>query len=158
MSEVGFLNERPILVVEDTQDDFETVVEAARRARLQNPLVHAPDADAAHGLLASASRDTFAFMLLDYNLPGMDGLTFLREVRQDPIHAKLPVVVFTSSVNPRDRDAFYAAGADAFHIKQLRFEDCLSTLQHIFDKWLKQQTVPQPIDFLALPLPQDRLS
>lgn len=134
------------MVVEDSADDFETVCMAARLAGVTNPLVHALNADLALAILDAAPAGSFSFMLLDFNLPGTDGLTFLSQFRQHPAHAQLPVVVFTASVNPRDRAGFLAAGADAFYVKTVRFEQCLETLAEIFARWL-----PAPMSDLMAP-------
>jgi two-component system, chemotaxis family, chemotaxis protein CheY len=142
MSEFAAEHARPVLVVEDSSDDFDTVVEAARRARVRNRLVHAASADAALQVLAAPRHSPFAFVLLDCCLPGEDGLTLLQHLRRNPATVWLPVVVFTASVNPRDRNAFYAAGANAYHVKRVRFEDCLSTVQDIFRYWLQQVVLP----------------
>jgi two-component system, chemotaxis family, chemotaxis protein CheY len=144
MTELGAVHSRPVLVVEDSTDDFDTVVEAARLARIRNRLVHAPSADAARQVLAAARHIPFAFVLLDCSLPGEDGLTLLQDLRRDPATVLLPVVVFTASVNPRDRNAFYAAGANAYHVKRVQFEDCLSTVQDIFRYWLQHVVLPDP--------------
>jgi CheY-like chemotaxis protein len=132
----------PILVVDDSDDDFDTVSIAARRANISNLLVHARDADEARSLLFAVPGVAFAFMLLDCNLPGEDGLTLLEEVRRDPQHHSLPVIVLTASINPRDRDAFYAAGGNAYHVKLVNFEDGLANLEHVFHYWLTQVVLP----------------
>jgi two-component system, chemotaxis family, chemotaxis protein CheY len=142
VDETAIFRTRPILVVEDSSDDFDTVVEAARRALIRNRLVQACSATAARETLAAHHANPFAFVLLDCSLPGEDGLTFLQELRASPATALLPVVVFTASVNPRDRDAFYAAGANAYHVKKVRFEDCLATLSAIFSYWLGSVVLP----------------
>ncbi len=133
---------RPVLVVEDSDDDFDTVVVAATRAKVCNRLVRATGADAAQRLLALDPAGTFAFMLLDYNLPGMDGLGLLDQVRRNGMLTHLPVVVFTTSVSPLDRDAFRAAGASAFHVKSVQYADCLRTITSIFDRWLMRTAPP----------------
>jgi two-component system, chemotaxis family, chemotaxis protein CheY len=132
----------PVLVVEDSADDFDTVVEALLRARIRNRLVHVTDADSARRALATPGRSPFAFILLDCSLPGEDGLNLLQELRRDPTTAMVPVVVFTASANPRDLNAFYAAGANAYHVKRVRFEDCVSSIQDIFRYWLGQVMLP----------------
>jgi CheY-like chemotaxis protein len=129
---------RPVLVVEDSDDDFDTVVHAATLAHVPNRLIRAADADVALSLLARTPASALAFMLLDYDLPGLDGLALLDHVRRDFSPADLPVVVFTTSVNPRDREAFCAAGASAFHVKSVQHADCLRTLGSIFTQWLNR--------------------
>ena len=133
---------RPVLVVEDSDDDFDTVVAAAARAKVGNRLIRVADADVARRLLATDAASRFAFMLLDYNLRGLDGLAFLDQIRRDGSLAGLPVVVFTTSVNPRDRAVFFAAGASAFHVKSVQYTDCLDTLESIFGHWLHRAPAP----------------
>ncbi|MFM9916257.1 MAG: response regulator [Rhizobacter sp.] len=134
---------RPVLVVEDSDDDFDTVVEAATRAGVGNRLIRAADAEIARSLLAREAAGSFSFILLDYNLPCLDGLAFLEILRRDPVLAALPVVIYTTSVNPRDRDAFLRTGANAFHLKSVQHADSLRTLESIFDHWLTR-AAPAP--------------
>ncbi len=140
---------RAVLVVEDSDDDFDTVVAAAKLAGIGNPLLRAVDADAAATLLFGPSAADFAFMLLDYKLPGLDGLSLLRRVRLTPRLSQLPIIVFTTSSNPGDRALFYGAGANAFHIKEVQYPACLQTLQAIFDYWLKRVVLPKGLNTLA---------
>ncbi len=133
---------RAVLVVEDSDDDFDTVVEAAGRAPVPIRLVRAANADIAQELLTLDGSSLFAFMLLDYNLPGLDGLTFLQQVRRNPLLAGMPAVIFTSSANPYERDAFYGAGANAYHVKQVQHSDCLRTVDAIFEYWLNRVALP----------------
>ncbi len=150
--EPGQAERRPVLVVEDSADDFDTVVVAAQRARVANRLVHAADADAAARLFGQEPAGSFAFVLLDYNLPGVDGLVFLRRMREG-LQARLPAVILTTSVNPCDRDAFYKAGANAYHLKQVQYSECLRTLEAIFNYWLHRVALPghAPLPALAEP-------
>lgn len=132
----------PILVVDDSDDDFDTVVLAAQQARIGNALVHARDADEARRMLSLVPPVDYAFVLLDCNLPGEDGLSLLEELRQHPRHRMLPVIVLTASINPRDRDAFYAAGINAYHVKMVNFEEGLANLANVFRYWLTQVVLP----------------
>jgi CheY-like chemotaxis protein len=125
---------RPVLVVEDSDDDFDTMLIAAARANVSNPLVRAADADAARRLLATDTAGSFSFMLLDHNLPGTDGLDLLEQARRDGSLAGLAVVVFSTSVNPGDRALFLAAGAGAFHVKSVQYTHFDGTASH---QWVK---------------------
>jgi CheY-like chemotaxis protein len=129
------------LVIEDSEDDFDTVEMAASRLAPPPQLVHAPDADAAARAL---ERAAFSLVLLDINLPGTSGEALLGDIRRAPGTQLLPVVVYTTSVNPRDRDACYAAGANAYHEKCVRFDTCLETLEGIFRYWLTRVELPEP--------------
>ena len=104
-------NRFPVLVVEHDEDDFDTVVEAASRADVGNRMVHAVDADSAQGMLVHVPVGCFACMLPGHNLPGQHGLTCLRRIRRNRLLAKRQTTIFTTSRNPRNRDACYDAGA-----------------------------------------------
>lgn len=140
--DAGHTDPRPVLVVEDSDDDFDTVRLAAALAKVSNRLVRAVGSDAAMQLLAEHPPGTFAFMLLDYNLPGADGLALLRHLRGTGLLGQLPTVVLTTSVDPRDRLAFGAAGASAFHVKSVRHAEGLRVLGAIFDAWLNRAPLP----------------
>jgi CheY-like chemotaxis protein len=134
----------PILVVEDSLEDFDTVCEAARRLGVPNDLVHAPDAENAHQRLEelTGSAGAFAFVLLDQSLPGTNGDGFLREIRKRPEFQILPVVVLSGSTSLTDCNKCYEAGANAYHVKPVRFDEHLSTVQSIFRYWLQMTTLP----------------
>lgn len=144
MTDLDVFRARPILVVEDSDDDFDTVLEAARLAQVRNRILRADTAESGRAMLAGQVANPFAFVLLDCSLPGEGGLAFLQAMRSSPATALLPAVVFTASINPRDRDAFYAAGANAYHVKKVGFDDCLATLDAIFRYWLCSAVLPDP--------------
>ena len=143
--------ELPVLVIEDSEIDFDTVLEAMRKSTIKNKIVHAVDADEAMRLLLPLTdASKFSFILLDHNLPGMSGCDFLRELRTMPRFRSIPVILYTTSSNPRDRDACYNAGANAYHVKSVRFDECLQILGDVFDYWLKRVALPAPGDFKCL--------
>jgi CheY-like chemotaxis protein len=137
--------DRPVLVVEDCDEDFDTILEAVRRNGIRNPILRATDAvQAAQLLPPSATAQPFALVLLDQNLPGTSGCELLRELRREPWYRALPVVIYTTSDNPRDRSACYEAGANAYHVKSVRFEECLQTLTDLLHYWLERVNLPDP--------------
>src|SRR5215212_3654714 len=96
-----------ILLIEDDEVDAEAVGRALRQQQLANPLIHAPDGlcalDLLRGRPGEAPLPKPYIILLDMNMPGMNGLEFLRELRQDPALAESVVFVVTSSTNPQDK-------------------------------------------------------
>lgn len=134
-----------ILVVEDSDEDFETVLDAARGAGVRHPIVRALSGGQALQLLGGPARgrDTLpAFLLLDLNTAGDDGREALRDIRQDAGLRTLPLVVLSASANPRDLDHCYSLGANAYHVKPVNHAAHLRVLQQIFDYWLGSVQLP----------------
>lgn len=134
-----------ILVVEDSDEDFETVHDAARRGGLARPIVRASSGEECLRLLRDATRrrDALpALVLLDLNTPGDDGRDALRDIRSDPSLEALPLVVLSGSANPRDLQFCYRQGANAYHVKPVDHAAHLRVLQQIFDYWLGSVVLP----------------
>lgn len=136
---------RSILVLEDSDEDFATVQDAARLAGLPNPIVRACAAGECLRLLRGELQGRAAaplLVLLDLNTPGDDGREALRAIRQDETLKTLPLVVLSASANPRDLQFCYAAGANAYHVKPVEHALHLQLLQQIFAYWLSSVTLP----------------
>jgi len=72
-------------------------------------------------------------VLMDIQLPGINGMEALRQVRGDPGCAKIPVVAFTASVTPTDRSQISAAGFDAFISKPINLKEFLETVKRLLE-------------------------
>jgi CheY-like chemotaxis protein len=134
-----------ILVVEDSDEDFETVQDAARRGGVCHPIVRAGSGDECLRLLRGAARrrDALpALVLLDLNTPGDDGRVVLREIRSDANLDTLPLVVLSGSASPRDLQHCYREGANAYHVKPVDHAAHLQVLQQIFAYWLGSVVLP----------------
>ncbi len=143
-----------ILVVEDSDEDFDTVRDAARRAALPQEIRRATTGDAALGLLADWERENQALpalVLLDLNTPGGDGREVLRAVRENPRLRALPLVVLSTSDNPRDLDFCYTSGANAYHTKPVGYPAHLAVLQQIFHYWLTAVSLPGGVQLSSTP-------
>src|SRR5215211_7660819 len=106
--------EQIILLVEDNDDDAELTLMAFKRARISNPIVRARDGEEALDYLLGrgthAGRDITslpAVVLLDLNLPKVEGLDVLSAIRADDRTRSVPVVVLTSSDEEQDRIGAY---------------------------------------------------
>ncbi len=135
----------PILVVEDSDEDFETVQDAARLGGVSNPIVRAVSGTECLGWLRGAARRRVglpALVLMDLNTPSDDGREARREIRTDIGLQTLPVVVLSASANPRDLQFCYASGANAYHVKPVEHAQHLQVLQQLFAYWLGSVVLP----------------
>ena len=128
-----------ILVVEDNDEDFETVVEAARRGAIPRLVRRATSGGECLRMLQESmmNRSSLpALVLLDLNTPGDDGREALRLIKSCPQLRAIPTVVLSTSSNPRDVNFCYAHHANAHHTKPVSHTAHLKTLQDLFSYWL----------------------
>lgn len=138
-----------ILLVEDNPDDIELTLRAFRRNHITNDVVVVHDGvEALEYLFAMADRDHAALpqlVLLDLKLSRLDGLQVLERVRAHHSTKLIPVVILTSSTEPRDLLSSYALGANSYIRKPVDFQQFVEALHHIGSYWLSvNQPPPQP--------------
>jgi CheY-like chemotaxis protein len=116
-----------ILLVEDDRVDIMTVQRAMKKIDIGNPLYVARTGVEALGMLRGDGKPkiepTPSLILLDLNLPKMGGIEFLKELRADPALQSLPVIVLTSSNEPRDRAAAFEYEVDDYIVKPHSFDE-----------------------------------
>jgi len=137
-----------ILVLEDCDEDFETVCDAARRAGMTHHLRRAKTGDECVEILGRGETLP-AFVLLDLNTAGGDGRDALRFAKSDARLRCVPFVVLTTSANPRDLGFCYDDGANAYHLKPVRHDEHLRVLGEIFHYWLRAVALPQKYEALT---------
>ncbi len=121
-----------LVLVEDDEVDVMNVRRALDRAHVTNPLFVANNGLEALDLLRGGSvpRDR-RLVLLDLNMPKMNGIEFLRELREDPELRGTPVVVLTTSDDERDKVNAYDLNVAGYLLKPvtfINFVDVMSTL------------------------------
>ena len=72
-------------------------------------------------------------VLMDIQLPGINGIEALRQVRADPGCARIPIVAFTASVTPTDRSQIAAAGFDGFLSKPINLKEFFDTVKRLLE-------------------------
>ncbi|HVZ72780.1 MAG TPA: response regulator [Polyangia bacterium] len=140
-----------ILLVEDNPDDVELTLRAFERSNVGNEIVVARDGPEALDYLfrtgAHADRAPDAFpqvMLLDLNIPKINGLDVLRRVREDQRTRRLPVVILTTSTEDKDLIRSYDLGANSFIRKPVDFAQFLTAAAQLGLYWLVlNQPAPQ---------------
>ena len=134
---------RDILLVEDNPDDVELTRIAFEEANAAHLLrVVSDGAEALDYLFARgkhADRDPAnlpSLVLLDLNLPKLDGREVLQAIRANDATRMLPVVVLTTSAEPFDVDATYALGVNSYIRKPVDFEQFVAAVKQIGLYWL----------------------
>ena len=129
-----------VLLVEDNPGDVELVRDALERITPATRLVVAADGAEALGMLRRESPHREAprpaLVLLDLNLPKVNGREVLSALRADPRTRALPVVVFTSSDAEEDVREAYDGGANTYVTKPARIGDLEHTLRVVLEYWL----------------------
>jgi CheY-like chemotaxis protein len=116
-----------ILLVEDDEVDIMTVQRAFKKGNITNPLYLAGNGIEALALLRGNPGEPALIpldrrlILLDLNMPKMNGLEFLRELRADPTIRHIPVVVLTTSNEERDRVEAYDLNVAGYVLKPVTF-------------------------------------
>jgi two-component system, response regulator len=128
------VTEAPIVLIEDNPDDAELTRRAFAKNGFPNEVVVLDDGEKCLAVLLpddGGPAPTPALILLDINLPKVDGLQVLRRLRADERTRHLAIVMLTTSTEERDLVASYRLGANGFVRKPLsfvRFESVVATL------------------------------
>ena len=135
-----------VLLVEDEPADAYLVGEAFRENRLLVDLHHVPDGVAALDFLRHAGPYATAprpdLILLDLNMPRMDGRQFLAEIKTVEAFATIPVVILTTSDVERDMVASYRMGATGYIVKPVDIDQFVAIVKTIGDYWFTVVRLP----------------
>jgi two-component system response regulator len=138
-----------ILLVEDNPDDIELTLRAFRKNNIANDLVITRDGAEALDYLfcrgAYSQRDIAdlpRLILLDLNLPKLDGLQVLERLRADERTKLVPVVILTSSKEEQDMVNGYEFGANSYVRKPVDFNEFVEAVRHIGLYWLLINEIP----------------
>src|SRR5260221_1154888 len=140
---------KPILYVEDDDNDIFFMQRAFKAAEMFNPLQIVQDGQEAIDYLAGA--DSFAdrtqfpmpyLVLLDLNLPIKSGFDVLKAIRTTPGCQTIPVVILSSSPHDHDVRHAYSLGANAYLVKPSNAEKLVDTMRLVREFWLKENRTP----------------
>lgn len=152
MTTGNLVSERVILLVEDSPDDEELTLHAFKVNRISNPVLVARDGVEALDYLFARGRHSGrdprllpALTLLDLNMPKVDGLEVLRQIRSDERTRLLPVVVLTSSKEDQDLLRSYGLGANGYVRKPVDFSQFTEAIRQLGLFWLLVNEPPPSI-------------
>lgn len=139
----------PLVVVEDSDEDFDSLLDAARQAGITQTILRAASGGDCLALLRGDPLDYLAplpalpaLILMDLNSHGVDGREALVSIKSDPDLKNIPLVVLTTSANPKDVAFCYQAGANAYHVKPVRHDQYLLLLSTVLHYWAQSVTAP----------------
>jgi len=131
-----------ILLVEDNPDDVALTLRAFKKSNISNKVILAKDGvealDYLHGTGMYAGRDEKdlpVVVMLDLNLPKINGLEVLRNIRQEELTRLVPVVILTSSAEQRDVVEGYRLGANSYIRKPVDFEQFVEAVKILGLYW-----------------------
>lgn len=135
---------RPLLLVEDDEVDVLSLERALARLPAAFPIEVARHGEAALQWLRSGNHQPPFLILLDINMPRMNGHEFLAELRKDPALRTLPVAVLTTSPHESDCDRLYQLGIMAYLVKPTRSEEYVEMLRSLAEFWSFNSPPPFP--------------
>lgn len=134
---------QPILIVDDSQDDFYAAKRALTKANLHNPIQHATSGQAALTLLQSSNNVKPGLILLDLNMPGIDGRKTLELIKSDTQLKSIPIVILTTSDDERDVEACYRLGANTYIQKPVDFDGLIEAMKRLKGYWFEIAVLPK---------------
>lgn len=135
------VNNSPILLVEDDQVDAMTVRRALKEIRVTNPLQVAGNGEDALAWLAKGEARP-CLILLDLNMPIMNGIEFLRVVKDHPEWRRIPVVVLTTSEEEQDKVASFDRSVAGYMTKPVDYQRFVGAMRTIDAYWTLSECAP----------------
>lgn len=142
-----------LLVIENSDEDFETLSRIINRVSTVSISVHrCIDGDDALDFLNRAGEYsniddllTPGLIILDLNLPGTDGREVLIALKQSQTLKTIPVVVLSTSSNPKDIAACYQSGVNSYMLKPMNIDALKDSVQILLDYWFKITVLPASV-------------
>jgi CheY-like chemotaxis protein len=126
---------KPILLVEDDQVDAMVVRRALKELHVINRLEHVENGEEALAYLRDSTKDRPCLILLDLNMPVMNGIEFLQEVKADPELKLIPDVVLTTSDEQKDKVESFELGVAGYMRKPVDYLQFVEIIRTIDAYW-----------------------
>lgn len=144
---IALNTDQVILIVDDSDDDYDATVRALRRnGNLTNPVHRCENGKQALDYLFRRmphEQPSPGLILLDLNMPGIDGRRVLAELKRDDGLRHIPVIVMTNSEAAQDVQACYQLGANTYVRKPFSFLDLCKAMQCLKQYWFDTASLPK---------------
>jgi CheY-like chemotaxis protein len=128
-------NSKPVLLIEDDVIDAMTVRRAFKDLNLSNPLAHVTNGEEGLGYLKDPSNPTPCVVLLDLNMPRMNGVEFIEIVKADPALRLIPIIVFTTSNDRCDITESYRHSVAGYIVKPVDYHSFVEAIAAVGLYW-----------------------
>lgn len=136
-----------ILLIEDSDGDILLITQALKKAQVTNGVTVIKDGDKALQYLRKEGNyqdvETPDMVLLDINLPKVDGMEVLAEIKNDPLLMSIPVVMLTTSESEKDIINSYNNHANCYIVKPVNFQKFIDVVQLIKEFWISVVKLPR---------------
>ena len=148
---MGIVNGRSsvVLLVEDSKADQRLVIRALKNAKIKTDLHVVDDGELALKYLnreaeyaSEESSPRPDLILLDMNLPRVDGKQVLKQIRNNPDIRNIPVVMLTTSNHEKDVMESYSLGVNAYITKPVEMEGFVNAIQRLEEFWFELVILP----------------
>lgn len=134
--------DRPILLVEDDQVDVMTVKRALKEIKVTNPVVNLENGEEALKYLRDPESEKPCIILLDLNMPIMNGIEFLQVMKHDSQLKRIPVIMLTTSEEQQDKINSFDLGVAGYMAKPVDYRQFVEVMRTIDAYWTISE-VPQ---------------
>jgi CheY-like chemotaxis protein len=134
-----------ILVAEDSDEDFDMLMLTFKRFGIRNEVIRCQQGEEvipAIERMKKAHACSPSLIVLDLNLIGLDGREVLKQLKSSPAYKRIPVVVLTTSFNPKDVDYCYEVGANSYSVKPVNIDKFENFVRLLKSYWLDTCVLP----------------
>jgi CheY-like chemotaxis protein len=143
-----------LLIIEDSDEDFEALKRIISQVSPFPLSIHrCLDGDDAldflnqDGIYKNIQNISHPeLIILDLNLPGTDGREVLVTIKQAQHLKSIPVIVLSTSANPKDIEDCYLSGVNSYMLKPMNITDLKDSVRTLLDYWLKAMVLPRSIN------------
>ncbi len=129
------INNKPILLVEDDHVDVMTILRALKEIHVVNPVVSMENGEAALDYLRNPASERPCIILLDLNMPIMNGIEFLQMIKHDAELKRIPVIVLTTSEEQQDKVHSFDLGVAGYMAKPVDYRRFVEMMRSIDLYW-----------------------
>ena len=129
------ITNKPILIIEDDQVDVMTIKRSFKEIHVGNPIIHKENGEEALAYLHDPEQPKPCIILLDLNMPVMNGFEFLALIKQDEHLKRFPVIVLTTSEEQQDKLNSFNLGVAGYMAKPVDYRKFVEVMRSIDLYW-----------------------